>query len=181
LTDPSAEPTSHTPTALTQALSTLRLNYASLLEQQGSVNSLLALREAELAEAVRRDAEARQRCTQLEDAIRKESERALKRERRAALAERESSGLRALMATFTAEETMTEGAFDEVKNRRILQLEELLEDYKTNAVDLEKSLDEASRRGGGEPSRKEVEDAVRAETERRLALKQGPLPSGALN
>ncbi|KDQ20863.1 hypothetical protein BOTBODRAFT_26885 [Botryobasidium botryosum FD-172 SS1] len=179
LNNPNAEPTFSTPTAITQTLSKLRLNYASLLEEHGSVSSSLALRTAELEDLSSRAAETFDRCTKLEVQLRREEDKATRRERRAALAEREVSSLKALLATYTAEEeafTSRDGDgldYDAQKSQRIEQLEGTVEELKIALNELEGLLEKAEKMGGGGGNRvdeEEVKMLIQAERESKAAL-----------
>lgn len=80
---------SKTPVSITQNLSELRLTHARLLEEHGASLALLRSREAELADAERRDAESRLTIEDREENIRALTDKIGRREHRAALAERE--------------------------------------------------------------------------------------------
>ncbi|KDR71884.1 hypothetical protein GALMADRAFT_143649 [Galerina marginata CBS 339.88] len=133
---------SSTPISVTQNLTDLRLAHARLLEEHGATNALLRQREAELAEFERRETQAQQTISSVEQNLRVAKEKSERRETMALLAEREVTFLQALVASFNAEEAHIEGShIDEAKTQRIHQLETLLQEYKSTNEKLGHDLD----------------------------------------
>ena len=85
---------------MTQALSDLRLTHARLLEEHGATVALLRQREAELADFERRDIQAQQTISTMEQEAKIAREKISRRETRASLAEREIGFLQALLVRF---------------------------------------------------------------------------------
>jgi hypothetical protein len=85
-----------TPVSITQSLSTLRLEHAHLLEEQGADRTELRRCKAELADAQAREVDARATADTLLQAMRAIEDRATRAERAAALSEREVGFLQAL-------------------------------------------------------------------------------------
>jgi mitotic spindle assembly checkpoint protein MAD1 len=95
-TDAVPETPASTPVSITQSLSVLRLEHAHLLEAHGADRAFLRQREAELAEALAREVDARATADALLQASRAAEDRAMRAERAAALAGREVGFLQAL-------------------------------------------------------------------------------------
>ncbi|KII90456.1 hypothetical protein PLICRDRAFT_106619 [Plicaturopsis crispa FD-325 SS-3] len=168
---------SKTPVSVTRNLSALRLTHARLLEDHGANVALLRTREAELADAERREAESRTEINELQVALRSLKEKLQRREHRTVLAEREVGFLQALVSSFSAEEEAagTESAdVAKAKVQRLQELETLLEEYKATNKALEKEIDafggDAGTLGTGK-SRKELSQEVE-EARLSLALKE---------
>ncbi|KAG8883202.1 coiled-coil domain-containing protein mad1 [Tulasnella sp. 331] len=150
LENPNAEPTQHTPTPFTHALSSLRLANADLLEKNGSLSSILALRDMELSATKAHLLEHLTQLQHLENKLKDEEEKSIRRDRRLALAERQASGLRAILSTYDAEEKsilLVDGDGDsgrnlheEEKMARIAQLEETVNALQTECENLEQEL-----------------------------------------
>jgi mitotic spindle assembly checkpoint protein MAD1 len=75
----------------------LRLIHARLLEDHGSTAALLRQREAEIAELDRKQVEAHETISSLEQSLRSHQDQIARRETRALLAEREVGFLQALL------------------------------------------------------------------------------------
>ena len=88
---------SNTPISITQSLSELRLIHARLLEDHGSTTALLRQREAEIADLDRKQVEAQETISSLEQNLRSHQDQIARRETRALLAEREVGFLQALL------------------------------------------------------------------------------------
>ncbi|KAK0223443.1 spindle assembly checkpoint component Mad1 [Armillaria fumosa] len=127
-----AESPSRTPISITQSLSELRLTHAKLLEKNGATHALLRAREAELDEVREREGELKERIKDLEADVNGLKENLERERRRVELADREVDFSKAMVASFTAEETMKEGAaaIDEAQMQRLQHAEALLEEYK---------------------------------------------------
>ncbi|KAF9808994.1 hypothetical protein IEO21_07649 [Rhodonia placenta] len=132
-----------TPVSVTQGLSKLRLEHARLLEEHGSTRALLKRREHELTDAERRIAEALEALEKFQSQVRVLQTKNSRIEHDKSLAEREISFLRAMVASFTAEEASQNGvALEEATAARVQQLEALLVDYKATVEQLERELEE---------------------------------------
>ncbi|KAG8998937.1 coiled-coil domain-containing protein mad1 [Tulasnella sp. JGI-2019a] len=159
LENPNAEPTHHTPTPFTHALSSFRLANADLLEKNGSLTSLLTLRETELTTVEADLTQHIAHVRNLEDKLRDEEERSTRRDRRLALAEREVRGLRAILSTYDAEEKsvlLSDGGVErnpheEEKVARIAQLEETVHAIQTECENLEQELQREVEKKRAEP------------------------------
>ncbi|KAK0480129.1 spindle assembly checkpoint component Mad1 [Armillaria novae-zelandiae] len=127
-----AQSPSHTPISVTQSLSELRLNHAQLLEESGATNALLRAREAELDELRESEGELKEHVKDLEADVNGLKENLERERRRVELADREVDFSKAMVASFTAEETMKDGAaaIDEAQMQRLQHAEALLEEYK---------------------------------------------------
>ncbi|PBK75897.1 hypothetical protein ARMSODRAFT_985641 [Armillaria solidipes] len=127
-----AQSPSRTPIGVTQSLSELRLTHAKLLEESGATNALLRAREAELDEVRESEGELKERIKGLEADVSGLKESLERERRRVELADREVDFSKAMVASFTAEETMKEGAaaIDEAQMQRLQHAEALLEEYK---------------------------------------------------
>ncbi|KAJ7031593.1 spindle assembly checkpoint component Mad1 [Mycena alexandri] len=167
---------SKTPVAVTQSLSALRLQHAQLLEDHGVTLSILRSKEAELANAALRATEDWETIEKLQSEVVVVKDKAYHHEQRIALAEREVGFMKALVASFSLEESNKEGAptaIDDARIEQVQQLERLLEDYKTTNSRLTEQLNEVV---GREPvsvaeQRKqelEAERASRLETQQAL-------------
>ncbi|KAG8953812.1 coiled-coil domain-containing protein mad1 [Tulasnella sp. 424] len=155
LSNPNAEPTHHTPTALTTTISRLRLEHASLLEEHGSLSSILAHRDAELASLKSTSNDQATQITRLTQEVQDLQQQLGRRDRRVKLLERENQGLKALQATYDAEEVRFGsgaeveggiGRFDEAKAEKLQILEQQMEELKQTNADLEQALEEARAR-----------------------------------
>lgn len=127
-----AQSPSRTPIGVTQSLSELRLTHAKLLEESGATNASLRAKEAELDEVRESEGELRERIKDLEADVSSLKENLERERRRVELADREVDFSKAMVASFTAEETMKEGAaaIDEAQMQRLQHAEALLEEYK---------------------------------------------------
>ncbi|KAI0740089.1 MAD-domain-containing protein [Earliella scabrosa] len=141
-----AEPAtpSKTPVSVTQSLSSLRLAHAQLMEEHGSNVALLRHREQELSALQDREAETQETLKELHAKVRALKDRATRSEHKVPLAEREVNFLKAMVASFSAEEA----AHGEVKSeddtlKPLQQLEALVKDYKATVSKLETELKEA--------------------------------------
>ncbi|KAH9979345.1 hypothetical protein BGW80DRAFT_1455049 [Lactifluus volemus] len=136
-----------TPVSITQNLSTLRLEHAHLLEAHGSDRAALRQREAELAEALAREVDARATADAHLQASRAAEDRALRAERAAALVEREVGFLQALNASYVSEEaTHGTGQIDEATEQHVKDLEVLVGEYKAHIHTLETEIQELAKR-----------------------------------
>ena len=90
------ETPSKTPVSITQSLSELRLVHARLLEDHGINLALLRKREAELADADERNAEANETIDELQSKLRLLMDTVTRLEHAASLADREVGFLQAL-------------------------------------------------------------------------------------
>ncbi|KAG8977569.1 coiled-coil domain-containing protein mad1, partial [Tulasnella sp. 427] len=180
LSNPNAEPTHHTPTALTTAISRLRLEHASLLEEHGSLSSVLAHRDAEFATLKSTSDDQASQITRLTQKVQDLQQQLTGRDRRVRLLERENQGLKALQATYDAEEARfgsvlegeaRVGMFDEAKAEKLRMLEQQVEELQETNADLEHALEEARARPAAAPENEESEDAKAriAELEAELA------------
>lgn len=97
---------SNTPVSVTQTLTALRLEHARLLEEHGASVALLRQREAELADFERRDAQAREMISNLEQNLTVANEKISRRETRTLIAEREVNFLQALVVSLTTSITL---------------------------------------------------------------------------
>ena len=91
----------NTPISVTQTLTSLRLEHARLLEEHGATVALLRQREAEMVDFERRDAQAQQMVSNLEQNLNIAKEKIGRRETRALIAEREVGFLQALVVSLT--------------------------------------------------------------------------------
>ncbi|THG98156.1 hypothetical protein EW026_g3974 [Hermanssonia centrifuga] len=138
-----------TPVSVTQSLTSLRLTYARLLEEHGSNIALLRRREVELADAERSHEEARSRVETLQSELDTIKYKADRYEHRAQLAEREIGSLKAMLASFYAEQAAQEdGKIEEATSNRIQHLESLVADYQTTVAQMEKEIEDL----GGDPT-----------------------------
>ncbi|KAG8969020.1 coiled-coil domain-containing protein mad1 [Tulasnella sp. 419] len=139
--DPGLDPSA----TITQRLSSLRLQHATLLEQHSSLQSLLVLRDNSLQSLQKSHDELKATQGELQATARLEIERRERIERKLKLSEREASGLRAILATYSAEEGAfhTPGAYDEQKSRRIEELERQIVELKESCSLLETELENA--------------------------------------
>lgn len=157
---------------MSQTVTSLRMTNALLQEEHGATAALLRRRESELADAERRDAEARKRVIQLEEDAKELKHHGARRERRLDIAEREVGFLKALVASFTAEEPSVSDQ-EEAKLGRIQNLEEAVEELKGVNAELEKEVDTL---GGGVrhgTSWSELTRTLQHEQARREELEQG--------
>lgn len=84
---------------MSRELSNLRVAHARLLEEHGESLALLKQREAQLAEAERRENEILEVVEQMEPEMRALKDKVARREMRTAVAEREVQGLKALLVS----------------------------------------------------------------------------------
>lgn len=192
INDPSGEPTSSTPTALTETIMSLRRNNATLSEECGSLKGMLEHRNGQLADAERRLASSTSQITRLETSIAKAEEISTHRTRRLALLEQELSSCKALLATFDAEDAafrdendagLTEA--DRLKmGKRIQDLEQIVLEYKATNNSLQSRISEllangvgassGRRQGGdGDTDMADVDAAVREERYAKTQLESG--------
>ncbi|KDQ58198.1 hypothetical protein JAAARDRAFT_129691 [Jaapia argillacea MUCL 33604] len=140
---------SKTPVSVTQSLSSLRMAHARLLEDHGATSALLRQREAELADAQRRESESHGSLEKLQSEVRVSKDIIAKKDHKVTLAEREVGFLQALVASYSAEEAGQEdGNVDEAKTQHIQDLESLLAEFKTRIRVLEREIDSL----GGDPA-----------------------------
>ncbi|KAJ7507308.1 MAD-domain-containing protein [Mycena galericulata] len=165
---------SKTPVSITQSLSALRLQHAQLLEDHGATVALLRSKEAELSNAELRIAEAQETIEKLESEVNLLNDKAYRCEHRTTLAEREVKFVKALVSSFSLEESNKEGvSTDGARAEQIQQLEALLESYKSTNLRLTQQIDEAGRRepvSVAEERRQELEKERAARLEAREAL-----------
>lgn len=141
----------HTPVSVTQALSNLRLTYATLLEEHGGTTARLRQRELELADLEQRERATQEAVQQLKNEAKALKETISRSEQSRVLAEREVGFLQAMVASYTAEESAhpdSSHISDETLAQRVRQLEALLSDYKTTLSTMEKEISDL----GGDPS-----------------------------
>ncbi|KIY68425.1 MAD-domain-containing protein [Cylindrobasidium torrendii FP15055 ss-10] len=125
-----AQSPGRTSVSQTQLISDLRLAQAKALEQAGATAALLRTKEIELADAEQREEQALGRIKSLESEI-----RALDgRKHQVALLEREVGFLKALVASFEAED-------ETVGDDRFAELEGVLSDYKDTNTGLLRDLE----------------------------------------
>lgn len=184
LADPSGEPTSSTPTALTETLRNLRQTNASISDECGSLRGTLEHRSAQLADAERRLASSTSQISTLQKSLQQLNETNTHRTRRVALLERELASTRGLLATFDAEDAAFPSEASSGDHLRMAErareLEQLLGDYKTAYDELQAKLDDVSSPLSGSVRRengREAEDVDMAVREERYARNQ--LESGA--
>ena len=158
--------------SLSQDLADLRLKNALLQEEHGSLKAALHRRESELEEATRRGVEAGDRVARLEGDIKELRDHSTRRDRRLELSEREVGFLKALVASFNAEESASSDQ-DEAKLKRIQNLEDMVEKLKSENDQLEQ---EVLALGGGQrhgTSWSELTRSFEEERTRRKALELG--------
>lgn len=179
LADPSGEPTSSTPTALTETLRTLRQTNASLSDECGSLRGALEHRSAQLADTERRLASSTSQVSTLQKSLQQLNETNTHRTRRVALLERELASTRGLLATSDAEDAAFPSEASPVDHLRMAErareLEQLLGDYKTAYDELQAKLDDVSSPSSGSIKRengREAEDVDMAVREERFARNQ---------
>jgi mitotic spindle assembly checkpoint protein MAD1 len=168
-----------TPISVTQALSDLRLRHAHLLEEHGATVACLRVREARVIELEHRETELQEGIASAQQQLRLVEEQVVRRETRAALAEREVGFLQALLSSYNAEQEVGidgETRIDLAKTQQIEELQKLLEKYKESNQQLEKDIDalggKTSLIGGGK-SRQEVSQAIENERAEKLSLQKG--------
>ncbi|KAF8208385.1 spindle assembly checkpoint component Mad1 [Mycena galopus ATCC 62051] len=165
---------SKTPVTVTQGLSSLRVQHAQLLEDHGATMALLRLKEAELANAEIRAAEAQETIETLEREVTVLNEKAYRCEQATALAERESQFMKSLVASYSLEEANKEGVtIDAAQADQVQQLEKLLEDYKASNARLMQQLNETVTRepvSATEERKQELERERAAKLETQQAL-----------
>ena len=135
---------SGTPVTITQSLSDLRLTHARLLEEHGATAALLRQSEAQLEKYERREVELQDTILSLQQELRTAITQVTRREARAALAERETGYLQALLASFNSEANLdmdNAERIDRTKVMKIEQLERLLSEYKMVNEQLQKEVD----------------------------------------
>ena len=158
--------------SVSKDLADLRLKNALLQEEQGAITATLRRREAELDDAVKKGAEAGDRVARLEGDIKELRHHGSRRDRRLELAEREAGFLKALVASFNAEEPAPSEQ-EEAKLNRIQSLEEVVEALKNENDQLEH---EVFALGGGMrqgSSWTELTRSLEEEQARREALERG--------
>ncbi|CCM00208.1 uncharacterized protein FIBRA_02236 [Fibroporia radiculosa] len=155
---------SKTPVSITQSLANLRITHARLLEEHGSNVAVLRRREAELANSEKRCTELEESLTGLQAEVRSYRTKVARSEHDAILAEREASFLRAMVASFTAEEASQNGVrIEEATVQQVQQLEQLVADYRSTVKELEKELDALggnSRSLNGAQAMKQLQDDI---------------------
>ncbi|KAJ7777883.1 spindle assembly checkpoint component Mad1 [Mycena maculata] len=165
---------SKTPVSITQSLSALRLQHAQLLEDHGATVALLRSKEAELASVELRITEAQETVEKLESEVILLNDKAYRCEQRTSLAEREVGFMKALVSSFSLEESNKEGAsMDGARAEQMQQLEALLESYKSTNLRLTQLLNEAGTRepiSVAEERKRELEKERAARLEAREAL-----------
>ncbi|KAG9048397.1 coiled-coil domain-containing protein mad1, partial [Tulasnella sp. UAMH 9824] len=127
--------------------------HASLLEEHGSLSSILAHRNAELASLRTTSEDQAVQITRLTRDVQELQQQLSGRDRRVRLLERENKGLKALQATYDAEEArfgsgagVEGGMFDEAKAEKLKMLEQQVEELKETNAELEQALEEARAR-----------------------------------
>ncbi|KAJ7701808.1 spindle assembly checkpoint component Mad1 [Mycena rosella] len=160
--------TSTPPISVTHNLSALRLQHAQLLEDHGATSALLRAKEAELADAEQRAAEAQDTIERLESEVGILTGKAARSEQRASLADREVGFMKALVSSYSLEEANKELAGAAVdgasaRTEQVQQLEALLEEYKTVNTRLSQQVNDAARR---EPAEVAEARAHELDTER---------------
>ncbi|CAK5278166.1 unnamed protein product [Mycena citricolor] len=158
----------------TSALSILRLQHARLLEDHGVTTAHLRAKETELKDAEHRVTEAQTAIERLEADVSLLKDTTRRAEQQVRLAEREVGFMKALLSSYSLEETNKEGhSIDTVRAEQVQHLEALLAEYKTANTALSQQLNEIGER---EPAAEtlarqqelETEQALRAEAEKAL-------------
>lgn len=141
---------SNTPVSVTQSLSNLRLTYARLLEDHGTNAALLRTREADITDLEAQVQEGQQTINRLYRELAVVKEKAERLDNRAQLADRDVGFLKAMVASFTAEEATQEGInVEEATQSRVQHLEALVADYKATVERMEEEIEDL----GGDPSK----------------------------
>ena len=159
--------------SVSQGLAELRLKNALLQEEHGAVTAALRRREVELEEAARKGTEADERVARVESDLKELRHHGARRDGRLELAEREVGFLKALVASFDAEESVAASELDEARLQRIQNLEEVVEKLKADNDQLEQ---EVLTLGGGMrhgTSWTELTRSFEEEQARRKVLEQG--------
>jgi len=169
---------SGTPVTITQSLSDLRLTHARLLEEHGATAALLRQSEAQLDKYEQREVELQNTISSLQQELRTAMTQVTRREARAALAERETGFLQALLASFNSEANLDMGSaerIDRTKAMKVEQLEHLLSEYKTANEQLQKEVDGlgGSWITGNGRSRQELSEEVDKALAEKFALQKG--------
>jgi len=187
MNDPSGEPTSSTPTALTEALKSLRQTNASLSEECGSLRGTLAHRSAQLGDTERRLLSCTLRIGNLDKAIEKEADLNSHLTRRVRLLEQELTSCRSLLATFDAadvalrEDTEMVSTEHQKLTQHISELERILQEYKAANDALQERINglahaspgDSPVKSGGASGLGDVDKAVREERYARNQLESG--------
>ena len=166
-----------TPEGLAKALIEARIESATLLEKAGRVDPVIEEKERRIQklevaiQSLKQDLELSQSTTA------KEAKTRQRLERQRTLATKEAQFLRDQLKSFSTEETIhMSGNFDEQKNQRIQELEDLLESYKQEVKDL---LEDATAAESGAPvvskkrPREEADDERLGELSRKNRQLQG--------
>jgi septal ring factor EnvC (AmiA/AmiB activator) len=189
MNDPSGEPTSSTPTALTETLKSLRQTNASLSEECGSLRGALDHRSAQLEDTERRLSSSASRIGGLDKALTKEKERNSYLTRRVRLLEQELASCHTLLATFDAadaalrEDAAMDSADHQKWTQHINELERVLKEYKATNDALQERVNELTCASSGDPSAQpgdasglgDVDMVVREERYARNQLESGQL------
>jgi mitotic spindle assembly checkpoint protein MAD1 len=171
---------------VTRSLASLRLEHGRVLEEFGALKAVLRQKEREILDLTAQDDRSKQTTTLLERQLKALEDKAGRNERRAILAEREVSFSQAMLVSFdfdflpsgtqlkhpsqtsyTAEDADKHSAtIDQAKVQRLMDLENLLSEYKSGMKELESELDaiggSSSSLGSGktrEQLRSEIEES----------------------
>lgn len=146
---------SSSPAQITKTLASARIEIVSLQDKQDSLNTAIKTRDESIIELESRIRDLEDvHIKQLRADLERQKTLLLTRDRNAKLDQKEITMLRAQLATYTAEESMLPHAsangpdgpmYDEQKNARISQLEELVDAHKTEA---HRAVKEAERLRG---------------------------------
>ncbi|KAJ7093951.1 spindle assembly checkpoint component Mad1 [Mycena belliarum] len=150
-TSSSSASTSTPPVSVTHTLSALRLQHAQLLEDHGATSALLRAKEAELADAEQRVADAQNNIERLESEVGILTDKAARCEQHASLADREVGFMKALLSSYSLEEANKDPTGEPVtgggiRAEQVQNLEALLQDYKAANIRLSQQVNEAAQR-----------------------------------
>lgn len=189
MNDPSGEPTSSTPTALTETLKSLRQTNASLSEECGSLRGTLDHRSAQLEDTERRLSSSMSRTDSLDKALTKEKELNSYLTRRVGLLEQEAASRRTLLTTFDAvdaalsEDAAMDSTDHQKRTQYMNELECVLQEYKAANDTLRERVNELTCAPSGDPSAqlgdasrlRDIDLTVREERYVRNQLESGQL------
>ncbi|EJD00651.1 uncharacterized protein FOMMEDRAFT_148326 [Fomitiporia mediterranea MF3/22] len=156
-----------TPVGVTQQLTTLRKQHATLLDEHGQLKATLRAYEVELTNTRSELESTSSNASRLQKEIEHLQDTLTRKEKECVLLERDAMFLRSLVSSYQNEEAanitvsddgeVVAAAVTEKLEQRIAQLESLLEEYKSTIEGLEGEVERLRRSGGGVASKSKEE------------------------
>lgn len=188
LNDPSGEPSSSTPTALTETMKTLRQTNASLTSECQSLQLRLQHVTSQLADSEQRLASSASQIATLENSLVEIKDANVGRVRRVALLEHELESTKTMLATYVSESASGDMDGDSSRSattaaalQRVAELEQILTEYSKSYDELRAKLEAVAAKSStnlqaghlGDTSMEDTEMAIREDRSNQNQLESG--------